>query len=377
MPDNRTSSPTLTNVPTVRRATPDDLPGLLGLELQFSEERMSRRSLRRLLRSLSAELWVAEQDGRILGDAVVLFRRGLKSARLYSLVVDSAARGRGIGGALLAAVEAAARRRGCVGLRLEVREDNRAAQALYRRDGFEEVARLEGYYADGCAALRMRKRLVSGTPLLIDVPFYRQTLDFTCGPAALMMALRTLGFSEPLDRALEVALWREATTVFMLSGHGGCSAFGLAVAALQRGFGVRVVSDGGVPFLDSVRIPDKKEVIRLVHEGFLGQIAELGGIVEVGTVDVDGVGRALAEGGVPLLLISGYRFYGEKVPHWVVVTGFDDEHLYLNDPYVVPGSPFADGVDLPLPISSFAAVARFGKARHRSMLVVYPRSAAR
>lgn len=358
--------------PIIRPATSADLPSLLGLEQQFAGDRLSRASFRRLLRSLSAELWLAEEDGVVLGDAVVLFRRGFKSARLYSLVVDPAARGRGIGAALLEAVSDAARRRGCVSLRLEVREDNHAALTLYRRAGFAETTRIEDYYQDGAPALRMRKRLASGTPTLRDIPFYRQTLDFTCGPAALMMAMEALGYRGKLDRTLEVTLWREATTVFLLSGHGGCSAFGLALAALRRGFRVRVVSDGAVPFVDSVRSADKKEVIDLVHRQFVNEIAEREGVMEVGPVDAEVARDAVIEGGVPLVLVSGYRLYREKVPHWVVVTGFDDEHLYVNDPYVVQGSPLADGIDLPLPRDGFAALARYGKSRHRSMLVVYP-----
>jgi hypothetical protein len=64
------------------------------------------------------------------------------------------------------------------------------------------------------------------------LPHYRQTTDFTCGPASLMMAMKTLAPQTKIDRGLELQLWREANTIFMgpSGGHGGCSALGLALA---------------------------------------------------------------------------------------------------------------------------------------------------
>ena len=56
----------------------------------------------------------------------------------------------------------------------------------------------------------------------------------------------------------------------MMFGHGGCSTHGLAVAALRRGFRVSLyANDTSVPFLDSVRDPEKKEVIRLSYASFM------------------------------------------------------------------------------------------------------------
>jgi ribosomal protein S18 acetylase RimI-like enzyme len=55
---------------------------------------------------------------------------------IHDLAVLPAHRGRGVGRALLAAVEEEARRRGCCKLTLEVREDNPVAARLYARLGF-------------------------------------------------------------------------------------------------------------------------------------------------------------------------------------------------------------------------------------------------
>jgi ribosomal protein S18 acetylase RimI-like enzyme len=357
----------------LRRALASDLDALERLETSFEGDRISRASFRRFLRSPSVDLLVAEAAGVVVGDAVVVTRQGFRSARLYSLVVAPGWRGRGVASALLAEAERSARERGCITMRLEVRADNAAAVALYQRQGYDVVGRTAEYYEDGSDALRMRKRFVAERSHLLDVPYYAQTLAFTCGPAALMMAMRAVGWREPFSRALEVALWREATTVYMQSGHGGTSAHGLAVAARRRGVRARVwVDDPGPPFVDSVRHPDKKAVIALAHEAFQRELAADPRAVEVRDFGADDVVALLRAGSVPVVLVSGARLYAERVPHWVVATGWDAEHLYLHDPHVPEGAQRADSVHLALPRRDFARVARFGRARHRAMVVVGP-----
>ena len=48
-------------------------------------------------------------------------------------------------------------------MRLEVREDNRAAIGLYRAGGYQPAGRASNYYEDGCAALRFTKPLTGAT----------------------------------------------------------------------------------------------------------------------------------------------------------------------------------------------------------------------
>ena len=145
----------------VRRAAPADAPALAALEAAFPEiDRFDARAWRRLLAGHSS-VFLAEADGQPAGAACVLFRKGAKAGRLYSLSVADRARGRGIGAALLAACEADASARGCNRMRLEVRQTNVAAIALYERTGFRIVAHLDRYYPDGVSALRMQKPLVA------------------------------------------------------------------------------------------------------------------------------------------------------------------------------------------------------------------------
>jgi ribosomal protein S18 acetylase RimI-like enzyme len=144
----------------LRRARPADLAALVDLELaSFAYDRMSARQFRRHMSSPSAAVLLAEGDDGLLGSTIVFFRRGSTRARLYSLATAAAARGRGIGKALLAAVERLASARGMRTLSLEVRRDNGAAVRLYEARGYRRSAALENYYDDGAPAWRYEKSL--------------------------------------------------------------------------------------------------------------------------------------------------------------------------------------------------------------------------
>ena len=146
----------------IRPAVPEDAGDLSTLENQiFSGDRISLRSFRRLLARTSAVVLVAAAGSRIAGYAMVLFRRNSSIARLYSIAVDPGHAGHGIGKALLKAAEDTARRRNCAAMRLEVREDNRAAIRLYGACGYLLAGRVADYYEDGCAALRFEKPLTT------------------------------------------------------------------------------------------------------------------------------------------------------------------------------------------------------------------------
>lgn len=137
-----------------------DLDALLAIEnAAFSSDRLSRRSFQRFLAGRTSSLLVAELRGAIAGYALVLFRRGGMNARLYSIAVDVSRRASGVGRQLLASAEDEARDHGAAELRLEVREDNARAVALYERSGYRRFAAVPNYYADGATALRYGKSL--------------------------------------------------------------------------------------------------------------------------------------------------------------------------------------------------------------------------
>lgn len=149
---------------TIRRAEIGDLPALLALESLFPGDRLRRRHFRYLLTRAQADVWVATDGSTVLGNAVALYRRRARRARLYSLVVTPDARRYGVAGALLRAVENAAAARAVQSVHLEVRCDNGAAIGLYRKLGYVEVGRLPRFYEDGQDALCFERRLTPAMP---------------------------------------------------------------------------------------------------------------------------------------------------------------------------------------------------------------------
>ncbi len=128
-------------------------------QASFSGDRFPRRNLARLLSRPTVAALLATADGAPAGYVLLLFRNGATSARLYSLATAPAARGRGVGRALVDGASALALQCGCARLRLEVRRSNAAARRLYETAGFGVIGMKPGYYEDGESALQMEKRL--------------------------------------------------------------------------------------------------------------------------------------------------------------------------------------------------------------------------
>lgn len=201
------------------------------------------------------------------------------------------------------------------------------------------------------------------------VPYLRQTTDFTCGPAALLMALAALGLAGPPDRAEELRLWRSATTV------GGCDPLGLAVAAADLGARPQVTLSTDQPILLELCDTDEERELRGFLQGeFRARAAEQGLQVRTETFDLEELRAALDTGAVVLVLIEQAPMHAESCPHWIAVHSAVGDIFYANDPWTDAdlGETFLDGVDLPLPAATLDRLAWYGTPAYRSMLVVPP-----
>lgn len=359
----------------LRRALPADLAALDALEqASFATDRLSRRRLRHWIRADNGLLWVAEDGVELLGYGLVLFHGASRLARLYSIAVAASARGRGVATRLLQALEAEAAGRGCFIMRLEVAEDNRAAITLYRQAGYGPFDTVADYYEDHRSALRMQK-VIRAAPSRVHgeaVPWYQQTTHFTCGPAALMMAMAALDPAYRLSQAEELQIWREATTIFMTSGHGGCHPLGLALAAQRRGFHVETwINRRGTLFAEGVRQDDKKHILALVHQQFAKQARQQALKLRYRDISQDVLQQWLDSGGLAVVLISSYQLDRKKAPHWVTVTTADEECFYLHDPD--PSVEEQTGLDcenIPIARQDFSRMSQFGRDRLRTALLL-------
>jgi ribosomal protein S18 acetylase RimI-like enzyme len=142
---------------------PEDFPALYALEELCIQppSRFGRRYMRLLVGRANAAAWIAEEDGRLRGFAIVEWaedRRGV-TAYLQTIEVAPEMRGRGVGGALLGRIEGSARAAGAGLIWLHVEAANAAAIRLYEAQGYACDGRQENYYPHGHAALIYVKRL--------------------------------------------------------------------------------------------------------------------------------------------------------------------------------------------------------------------------
>ncbi len=140
-------------MPKIRRATLDDLPGIVALEEAAFQpwRRSSPGSLRRAITSPHQSTWVL-QDGGIVGSLILWHRR--LSLRIYGVAVDPRVQGKGLGSMLMRhAIDLARAEHQTVLLEADVSDERLVA--WYEHQGFVKQARRKDFYAEGKDAWRM------------------------------------------------------------------------------------------------------------------------------------------------------------------------------------------------------------------------------
>jgi putative acetyltransferase len=102
-------------------------------------------------------LFVARQDGQAVGCGALVVgaeRRG----EIKRMIVHAAARGQGVGGAILQAIETAAKQQDIEIIRLETGPHSLEALALYQRHGYRPRGAFGGY-GESPHSVFMEKRL--------------------------------------------------------------------------------------------------------------------------------------------------------------------------------------------------------------------------
>lgn len=360
---------------SIREATLADVSALSELETRcFESDRLSRRSFRWMIEKGHALLLVADHDKQLLGYVLLLYSQGTSLGRVYSLAVDVRYRKAGIAATLMQQAEAHALDDGRSFLRLEVRPDNEGAIRLYQKLGYQPFDIVTDFYEDHSDALRLMKVLHHQPEITHpQVAHYSQTTEFTCGPACLMMAMKTVDDTLGLDRELELQLWREATTIFMTSGHGGCSPQGLALAANRRNMNTTLIcSSDEIPFISGVRSGEKKAVIECVHRDFVRQI-DASNIEQIqSNIDASVLSTYLKQGALALVLISSYRLNQSKSPHWVLVVSISDTFVYFHDPDVDwdDNKSVTDKGYIPVTHKEFNRMLGYGRPRYQAAVIL-------
>lgn len=170
------------------------------------------------------------------------------------------------------------------------------------------------------------------------VPFYRQSFDFTCGPACLIMAMRRYRSNLVASRELELDIWREANLVEAYA----TSRQGLALAAHRRGFRVRTQGNvESVELLDCLGLklsPENRAVARVLHRDLLRRCRQDGIRDDARGVRPADLDRWVERGWTPIVLVDSRLVIDEALPHWVVVTRMDSSVVTIQDPLARKGN---------------------------------------
>lgn len=123
-----------------------DLDAIMSIEKASFSSPWSARFFLQELKVPCARSLLAVEGEKAVGYIIYWLLPG--EIDIHNLAVHPAYRRQGIGRALLQAVIGEAKRRGSVGVTLEVRTSNEAAQRLYQSLGFVASGVRKGYYSD-------------------------------------------------------------------------------------------------------------------------------------------------------------------------------------------------------------------------------------
>ena len=129
----------------VRPACLDDAPAIAALSGMFGYEADVEAHAERLAQLLSRPehtVWVADEEGRVVGWLHAMLRLSLESpsyVEIGGLVVDKRERSRGIGVQLVRTAERWALERGIREMRVRSNVIRERAHAFYRRDGYRPI----------------------------------------------------------------------------------------------------------------------------------------------------------------------------------------------------------------------------------------------
>ena len=143
----------------LRRAVITDLPAVAAIERESFVDPWSEETFLQALEIWASMFFVAEVDGEVAGFIVggVEDTGEAVYGHICNFAVAEKYRGRGIGRLLLRRAEHQFAVHLAEGVQLEVRVSNVHAQAFYRKNGYQAVFVVAGYYANGEDAILMMK----------------------------------------------------------------------------------------------------------------------------------------------------------------------------------------------------------------------------
>jgi uncharacterized protein YvpB len=170
---------------------------------------------------------------------------------------------------------------------------------------------------------------------MFEIPNYAQSEEFTSSAACAMMVLKYVNKNFKSKKEEEFNIWKEAVSGSVWHG----SRYGLAYALAKRGAKPEIIStnikDEGYEKKLAVYEGINLDTLKSSFNEIRDRVKDMKISEEHGQVTVSAIKKAINSNKIPIVLVNANVInpYLEASPHWVVVKGYDEDTLYVNDPY--------------------------------------------
>jgi len=174
------------------------------------------------------------------------------------------------------------------------------------------------------------------------VPLFRQTTDFTCGACATLMVWRYFDSNVQLSKQNEFLIWAEIVGLpFKFS-----SPYRIAEFFIKKGFETKLlmkreIISEDIMLLECCRVEPAERNLFLDFFKAYNQILErrVASAILDKKPTMSDIRKTLSNHSPIIALVDSYYTAAAKeaqaqshLPHWIVVTGYDDKRFHVNDP---------------------------------------------
>ena len=174
------------------------------------------------------------------------------------------------------------------------------------------------------------------------VPLLRQTTDFTCGACATLMVWRYFDNAVELSERNEFLIWTEIVGLpFKFS-----SPYRIAQFFIKKGFETKLlmkqdINREDITLLECCRVEPAERKLFLDFFRAYNKIlkSRIASAILNKKPTMSDIKQALSNHSLVIALVDSHYTVMDKevrvtshMPHWIVVTEYDDKRFYVNDP---------------------------------------------